>query len=297
MHLRNRKNPFVVALTLMLFAASFLIPVHAPSAAPLSKADQVVQVAKSLLGKPYKAGATGPYAFDNWAFTKEVFSRVGILLNDSVTAQAKQGILIPKGISPKPGDLVFFGYGPSRVIHVGIYMGNNQLIDAYQYSGKVAVHDATGIYKKYYLGARRVIQEENPSSDSRAQVAARVVEDAKKYLGVDYKLGADYDKDGSYKFDCSSFTQKVFADVGIKLPRTATQQRNVTRLLSPGETLQIGDLVFFDTDLSGGMNHVGIYIGNQEFIHASTAKGGKVQISRLDRPYWKKVYLYATRVF
>lgn len=132
---------------------------------------------------------------------------------------------------------------------------------------------------------------------SRTTTANAVVAAAKKYLNAPYKLGANYDRDGSYKFDCSSFTQKVFQDVGIKLPRTVTTQLKATKRV-PVKSAQMGDLVYFDTDFSGGTNHVGIYIGSGRVIHASTAKGGKVQITNVTASsYWRKTVTYVSRVF
>lgn len=132
---------------------------------------------------------------------------------------------------------------------------------------------------------------------NRTALAKRVVSISKKYLGVPYKLGADYNLDGSYKFDCSSFTQKVFREVGIKLPRTVLKQLRATKRVSI-RNVKIGDLVYFDTDFSGGTNHVGIYIGKGRVIHASTAKGGKVQITNVTASkYWRKTVTYVTRVF
>ncbi len=132
---------------------------------------------------------------------------------------------------------------------------------------------------------------------NRAALASKVVTISQKYLDVPYKLGANYDRDGSYKFDCSSFTQKVFSEVGIKLPRTVTKQLNATRKVAISR-VKIGDLVYFDTDFSGGTNHVGIYIGKGRVIHASTAKGGKVQITNVSgSTYWRKTVTYVTRVF
>lgn len=131
----------------------------------------------------------------------------------------------------------------------------------------------------------------------RTVLANKVVAVSKKYLGVPYKLGANYNRDRSYKFDCSSFTQKVFSAVGIKLPRTVTTQLKATKKV-PISSVRVGDLVYFDTDFSGGTNHVGIYIGNGNVIHASTAKGGKVQITNVSAStYWRKTVTYVTRVF
>ena len=125
----------------------------------------------------------------------------------------------------------------------------------------------------------------------------RIVRAARKYLGVPYKLGAEYNLDGSYKFDCSSYTQRVFYDaLRIKLPRTVLTQRRATTKIAT-KNLRVGDLVYFDTDFSGGTNHIGIYLGNGRFIHASTAYGGKVQITDAKRSrFWRRAYTGATRV-
>lgn len=131
----------------------------------------------------------------------------------------------------------------------------------------------------------------------RNALARKVVSISKSYLGVPYKLGANYDRDGSYKFDCSSFTQKVFSRVGIKLPRTVLTQLRATKRVSISN-IKVGDLVYFDTDFSGGTNHIGIYLGNGQVIHASTANGGKVQITNVSKSsYWRKTVTYVTRVF
>ncbi len=132
---------------------------------------------------------------------------------------------------------------------------------------------------------------------NRTELAKRVVSISKKYLGVPYKLGANYNRDKSYKFDCSSFTQKVFSEVGIKLPRTVLTQLRATKKVSI-KNVKIGDLVYFDTDFSGGTNHIGIYLGSGRVIHASTANGGKVQITNVSASkYWRKTVTYVTRVF
>lgn len=119
---------------------------------------------------------------------------------------------------------------------------------------------------------------------------------AKKFLGVPYDFGA-----GSYeetkKFDCSSFTRHVFKKFGVTLPRLARDQDNIGKRVERSE-LDVGDLIFFtvpgrfESDAVPG--HVGIYIGNGEFIHTWGDPG--VQISDLDKGYWSKVILHMTRV-
>ncbi len=298
-----------VFLTFALFLSVFSFGATA-NAASVTGTD-IANYAKTLIGKPYKSGANGPSSFDNWGLTQYIYKNYGVNLGTSVAAQSKQGKLIKKGYAVKPGDLLFFAYGSSDVNMVAMYLGNDQMIAVTHLSKKVKVFN-TEDYRKYYQGARRLTdyvkapevttpkptEPTKPVSD-RDLLAAKVVQASRSYLGIPYKLGGDYDLDGTYAFDCSGFTKRVFSDVGIKLPRTATQQYNATASNRiPDSNLKVGDLVFFDLNLNTGIDHIGIYLGNGDFIHASTAKDAGVQISNLETmSYWKKRYLYATRVF
>jgi cell wall-associated NlpC family hydrolase len=103
------------------------------------------------------------------------------------------------------------------------------------------------------------------SSISSAQLSAgqRIVETAKRYLGYRYVWGGASPSTG---FDCSGLTQYVFAQCGYTLNYRTQQYRNGMSVSY--ENLQPGDLVFFATGSSGSISHVGIYIGNGQFIHA-----------------------------
>jgi cell wall-associated NlpC family hydrolase len=92
--------------------------------------------------------------------------------------------------------------------------------------------------------------------------------------------------------DCSGFVQSVFLNAQQKaLPRTARAQSHLGYQVEY-EKAEAGDLVFFKT--SSKVNHVGIYLGSEHFMHASTSKG--VTISRLDNPYWASVFWQVRRV-
>lgn len=114
-----------------------------------------------------------------------------------------------------------------------------------------------------------------------------IISTAKKYLGVPYVWGGSTPNG----FDCSGFIQYVFKQHGISLPRTVSQMWNYGKSVS---SLQVGDLVFFNTSGSG-VSHAGIYMGNNQFIHAGSSTG--VTISSLNNSYWKPRYLGAKRVF
>ena len=109
-----------------------------------------------------------------------------------------------------------------------------------------------------------------------------------RWQGTPYRLGGNNKKG----IDCSALVQHIYRDsFNIHLPRT-TKTQVKKGLLVYRHQLQIGDLVFFKTGRD--TRHVGIYIGNNQFIHASTSKG--VITSSLDNIYWKPKYWQAKRI-
>ncbi|GAB4263121.1 MAG: NlpC/P60 family protein [Methylomicrobium sp.] len=110
----------------------------------------------------------------------------------------------------------------------------------------------------------------------------------KEWESIPYRLGG-LSKTG---VDCSGFVYLTFANkFGMRLPRTSEQQAQIGRAI-PQHQLKPGDLVFFITGPK--QKHVGIYIEQRRFLHASTTKG--VAISSLDNPYWSGRYWKSVRV-
>jgi len=108
-----------------------------------------------------------------------------------------------------------------------------------------------------------------------------VVAAASKYLGVPYAWGGT---DPSTGLDCSGLTQRVFADLGIDIPRTSSQQATSGRPVASLAEAQPGDLVFFDyTPSRAGVDHVGIYIGNGQMI-AAPQEGEVVKVQSVGNP-------------
>jgi peptidoglycan endopeptidase LytE len=108
------------------------------------------------------------------------------------------------------------------------------------------------------------------------------------FLGAPYRLGGSTVRG----IDCSAYVRKMYEFFDITLPRTAREQSTVGVSIER-EELEEGDLVFFQTRRAIG--HVGIYIGNNEFVHASR-KSKVVRIDSLDRPYFQKRFRRAVRV-
>ncbi|MBN2653786.1 MAG: C40 family peptidase [Nitrospirae bacterium] len=113
---------------------------------------------------------------------------------------------------------------------------------------------------------------------------------AKKMLHIPYKFGGT----GNTGLDCSSYVQKVYTSAaGLSLPRSAREQYKIGEPVDKS-SLNVGDLVFFRTYASFP-SHVGIYLGNNLFIHASS-KSKKIVINSLDTPYYLKRYIGARKL-
>jgi len=123
----------------------------------------------------------------------------------------------------------------------------------------------------------------NPSNS----IEHRMQGEIDSWMGTPYVYGG-VSKSG---VDCSAFTQAVFRSVGIEIPRRASRQSAAAETVSRNN-LQYGDLIFFNTSGSG-ISHCGIYLGNGEFVHASSSRG--VVRDLLSHPYYSSRYVTAGR--
>lgn len=112
---------------------------------------------------------------------------------------------------------------------------------------------------------------------------------ALQQLGAPYRLGGN-DPSG---FDCSGLVYYAYKQQGIKIPRSTKTQLRYSKTISRSQ-LKSGDLIFFN--ISGNtVSHVGIYIGNNKFVH-SPSPGKRVHISTLKNPYWLQRFIRAGRI-
>lgn len=124
-------------------------------------------------------------------------------------------------------------------------------------------------------------------SDDREKILMEII----KYLNTPYKYGGN-SKNG---IDCSAFTQTVFnSALDISLERSASQQYHEGEEIHSKDDLEFGDLIFFNTRRRVKPGHVGIYIGDHLFAHASTKFG--VIVSSLDDAYYSKRYMGGRRI-
>lgn len=127
----------------------------------------------------------------------------------------------------------------------------------------------------------------------RSTLAQQAVDYALTFLGTPYHYGGVSEEGG---FDCSGFVRHVFANFKLDLPHSSKDQYTLGKAVSKDQ-LEIGDLLFFTRPRrSKGVGHVGIYIGDGQFIHASSGKKNEIIISALDSAYYVKRYVGARRL-
>lgn len=258
--------------------------------------------------------------FGSADFVSYVFAKAGIEIPDNLHDLSREGNLILNKNSLKAGDVVFFGTSRSNLLAAGIYTGSGGFIVAYKpYDRIKRMSLADDVAKKFFLGAKRMTfsNSSTPAGSKKPAwevTADKVIDRGMRYLGVDYKLGADYDQDGSMKFDCSSFTQYIFEKaVGFDLNRTSRAQfisdgnEQLTR-----DELRKGDLVFFATEHNyykydkgdyRRNGHVGVVKevhrdGSIDVLHTAIPGVG-VTVQTMDKDgksFLSKAFLYGKRI-
>lgn len=138
-------------------------------------------------------------------------------------------------------------------------------------------------------GGEQVRAKKNSSSaNDMGNVAARTAE---RFVGIPYRWGGDTVVDG---MDCSGFVRAVYNLCGVNIPRTSREQFRVGESVSRDD-LKDGDLVFFG-DSEDRINHVGIFVGQQKFVHAPR-RGDDIKFSSLEDSYFTKRFIGGKRYF
>jgi len=148
---------------------------------------------------------------------------------------------------------------------------------------------------------QRLIRELSGGGSPRRSIAVavppgadknEVVRAAMAFLYVPYRFGGD----GKGGIDCSGLITKAFAMVGINLPRSVERLFKVGSYVENINNLKVADLVFFATGFTGKATHVGLYVGENKMIHASSSQG-KVLCVRINNSYYRNRFLGGRRVF
>lgn len=197
--------------------------------------------------------------------------------NSAVELGKKEGNLM----ATIKGDGVNFRENPNFTSPLITRLSNGESYEVLDFVGewiKITIDQDTGYISRtfadlsYDLG--KAVSVESSNIAGLSSTRNNIISFAKKYLGGRYVWGGTTLGKG---VDCSGFTQQIYKNFGVSIPRTSREQARSGKKISSSQ-LKPGDLVFYGN--SGGINHVAMYIGNNQVIHASTAKTG-IKISNM----------------
>ncbi|RRD40989.1 peptidoglycan endopeptidase [Leptotrichia sp. OH3620_COT-345] len=159
--------------------------------------------------------------------------------------------------------------------------------------------ELTNIIGNYYRNDSMSLNVKDSNSKSekssrtvKSGIRDQIIEFASNKLGAPYVWGAT----GPNSFDCSGFVGYVFKKAAdLSLPRVSSAQATFRPKIS-SMNMKKGDLVFFETTGKGRISHVGIYMGNRQFIHASSGSR-RVTVSSLDSNYYSRTFRWAINPF
>ncbi len=174
---------------------------------------------------------------------------------------------------------------------------NNQImiseIDFISYSYKINSENQTKInYDNLPKVDTTVVEEKQDNIFVKyTKITGSILQQGMSYIGIPYRWGGNTEKSG---FDCSGLVRAVFQNsIGVYLPRTAKEMSKIGDYVASHE-LKPGDLVFFNT-MKRAFSHVGVYIGDNKFLHAPR-RGQKVRVEDMTENYWTKRFNGARRI-
>jgi cell wall-associated NlpC family hydrolase len=163
------------------------------------------------------------------------------------------------------------------------------------YTKELAAQELKNYSKEYFGNSIENLNSFQFKYGIILDVAVERISNIKLYKFIDEWIGTPYrmGRTGDGAIDCSAFSQKLLEDVfGTAVSRTVKTQYKELEKITTDDLLE-GDLVFFHT-YAAGASHVGVYLKNNKFVHASSSRG--VMISSLDDSYWRPRYVGARRV-
>ncbi len=215
-------------------------------------------------------------------YAKEL-KRLGYTIQVGAFSDMNNAIRLTSSLNRKGLNAYYFA-DPSGIYKVRF--GNFSSRKAALRKAKSLVY--AGIIDEYYI-----ISPEEYAASQRIKYGTQyirnaIVDTAKRFLGLPYSRGGSSPDEG---FDCSGLTMTVYRLNGLNLPHSSHKQYKAGTLINKNQLL-MGDLVFFATSIGSKVSHVGIYIGNNQFIHAP-GKRKRVRTDSLSNSYFVRNYVGA----
>lgn len=146
----------------------------------------------------------------------------------------------------------------------------------------------SGIIESFYIVEPKTYATDRDERSANLRFRQEIVKTARRYVGVPYRWGGESPRTG---FDCSGYTMVVYRLNGLNLPRSSRLQWTAGKKIGRRQ-LRMGDLVFFATTGGGRVSHVGIYAGEDKFLHAPR-RGSRIKASSLSSRYFRTRYVGA----
>ncbi|MGE4485569.1 MAG: NlpC/P60 family protein [Oscillospiraceae bacterium] len=239
--------------------------------------ETIVVILEKTTDTWYKVNYKGSIGYVDCSYLKNIlkaenFNAIGTIAGDDVCMRTL----------PSTSSSVISTYSNNTEMTV---IGINNGWYKVRYSGN------TGYVRSDYMDIIGSSTSISSSSSDSSTVGQQIVNCALQYVGYRYVYGSESPSVG---FDCSGLVQYVYGQNGYTLTRTASQQFKYNGTEVSKSDLKSGDLVFFSSNGSS-VTHVGIYIGNGQFVHASTSTTGVI-VSNLYSAYYMRVYFGARRI-
>jgi cell wall-associated NlpC family hydrolase len=308
------KQPLIIALLLMVaLGASFAVGDQA--AAKIVTGEDIAEEALKYVGYPIDD-------FDSAYAVHYLYKKKGIDLPKTLDGLKQEGTSISKVSDLKPGDILFFGTSQANLIAAGIYINEDHFFVAYEpYEEAKLISTDDAKAKRYYLGAKRIIdesaaeetdesnepdqvedstqpddsnqeQQQEDSQESTSDIGQRVIEEGLKYLGTPYEFGSR--GSSTETFDCSAFVRRAYYDAtGEWLPRTGQYKvvKEKGNTITDWRDLQVGDLMFFTEPGTDKIYHVALYMGDGKMLHTFSVRSGGVRVDEV-KGFWDRQFIY-----
>lgn len=220
---------------------------------------------------------------ETWSKIELSDGTVGYIINDYLSKEDKTGTVTGSAVNVRkaPGT-------DSEIIGL-VYRGQTlPVIGKAEGWVNIKYNDVTGWVSADYISMAVGEAVEEANKIANISKAQEIVNEAMKHVGKPYVYGAN----GPSAFDCSGFTSYVYKQFGYNLNRTAAGQNSNGTYVSR-ENLQVGDIVLFGNSY---INHAGIYIGNDKFVHANNAQTGVIVTTISDSPYYSSRFVCGRRI-
>ena len=228
-------------------------------------------------------GARVPYD-SGPAYPQKTIARLGYTIQVGAFANVNNAVRLSKALERSGLDAYYF------VHETGLYKVRFGDFPTKKAARKKAEDvRAAGIIDAYYLvSPNEYAVAKQKKRGGRTYLRNEIVGTARKFIGVPYRWGGSSRRDG---FDCSGLTMVVYQLNGLNLPRSSREQYRVGTPVRRSQ-LSRGDLVFFATSGGRRVSHVGIYVGEDKFIHAPR-RGRKIRTELLTKRYFRTRYVGA----